>query len=503
MKIEAREFVEKVESVLPSQVVYPFKTPILDTGYEPESLFFRAEVLAAVLCVCDLVVLLVAGIVSHRAGFGLGLPNLNGQFLLFCICIVMVISLQITGSYRLNAHLPPLRFRGEQVTKLLLGGACTLVFSLIAGMFIGAIGALSQKWVLLMILYTAIFLLLNRLAIGIVIQQAITRGYVLERVVLVGANQQTKKVLSTLLDTKHLGLHLLGVFEDRIERELPILQIPILGTTDDLIGFIRTNRVDRAIVTLPWVNSERIDILLQKLRTVPVRIDLVPNDLIWRFPCSDIDRIGPVPLLTFANGRIVQQRGITKRVEDLTISLFLAIVASPLLLLIALAIKLDSKGPVLFKQNRHGFNNQVFSVFKFRSMHIHQVDAGEILQATRHDPRVTRVGRFLRRSSLDELPQLINVIIGNMSIVGPRPHAVQHNLRYGSIISAYFARHNVKPGITGWAQVNGLRGETDTDEKMRLRVEHDLYYIENWSLFSDLKIILMTAIAVWFQKSAY
>ena len=174
-----------------------------------------------------------------------------------------------------------------------------------------------------------------------------------------------------------------------------------------------------------------------------------------------------------------------------------------MLLLIAAAIKLDSKGPVIFKQRRHGFNNDVFEVYKFRSMKVADSTSSEVKQATRNDFRVTGVGKFLRRTSLDELPQLFNVLRGNMSVVGPRPHAVQHNIEFSSIISDYFARHNVKPGITGWAQVNGLRGETNTVDKMHRRVEYDLHYIENWSLSLDLKIILKTAIAVWFDGNAY
>jgi putative colanic acid biosynthesis UDP-glucose lipid carrier transferase len=195
--------------------------------------------------------------------------------------------------------------------------------------------------------------------------------------------------------------------------------------------------------------------------------------------------------------------GWVKRLEDLIISSIILLLISPLLALIALAIKLDSKGPVIFKQRRHGFNNQVFEVYKFRSMTVADSASTQVVQATRDDVRVTRIGKFLRRSSLDELPQLFNVLLGHMSIVGPRPHAVQHNIEYGAIISEYFARHNVKPGITGWAQINGLRGETDTVDKMHRRVQFDLHYIEHGSLLLDLKIIIMTSLAVWFQANAY
>jgi len=168
-----------------------------------------------------------------------------------------------------------------------------------------------------------------------------------------------------------------------------------------------------------------------------------------------------------------------------------------------MAIRLDSKGPILYRQPRYGFNNQVFDVYKFRSMYVDRPPETGVPQATRDDPRITRVGRFIRRTSLDELPQLFNVLEGKMSLVGPRPHAVAHNEEYARIIAGYFARHRVKPGITGWAQVNGLRGETDTPEKMAARVRYDVYYIENWSLMFDFIILVRTAIVGFINKNAY
>jgi putative colanic acid biosynthesis UDP-glucose lipid carrier transferase len=196
------------------------------------------------------------------------------------------------------------------------------------------------------------------------------------------------------------------------------------------------------------------------------------------------------------------QLGLVKRVEDIILCSMLILFLAPVLVLAALAVKLSSPGPALFRQERYGFNNEIFNVYKFRSMY-HNPNVTVVAQASRRDPRVTAVGRFLRRSSIDELPQLFNVLEGSMSLVGPRPHAVPHNVEYGRIIAGYNARHNVKPGITGWAQVNGHRGETDTAEKMRQRVECDLYYIEHWSLFFDFKVMILTAVKIWFQKSAY
>ena len=182
----------------------------------------------------------------------------------------------------------------------------------------------------------------------------------------------------------------------------------------------------------------------------------------------------------------------------------LLVALSPVMLLIALAVRLDSAGPVLFRQTRYGFNNEEFTVFKFRTMRIDTANpAAALEQARRNDPRITKVGRFLRRTSLDELPQLLNVLKGEMSLVGPRPHAVAHNEQYSRIIDEYFSRHRVKPGITGWAQINGLRGETDTAEKMRKRVEYDVYYIDHWSLLFDIRILFLTLFVGFINRNAY
>jgi Undecaprenyl-phosphate glucose phosphotransferase len=194
---------------------------------------------------------------------------------------------------------------------------------------------------------------------------------------------------------------------------------------------------------------------------------------------------------------------VLKALEDYLVAGILVVMLLPLFAIIALLIKLESAGPVFFVQKRLGFNNEEFSIYKFRSMRHNQTDETVVRQARRGDPRVTRVGRIIRATSLDELPQLFNVLNGTMSLVGPRPHAVSHNEEYGRQIRGYFARHKVKPGITGWAQVNGLRGETDTIEKMEARIRHDIYYADNWSLLFDLRILVMTAALVLFQKSAY
>ena len=456
--------------------------------------------LVSTLRFADFGMLVLSGLIAHSLRFGSFLPGQAEQIFLYFSSIVTAIALQFAHAYRVRT----LSSLSNQLSALFVGGAGALLTSLLCGFISGLLVDYSRIWVMLTVVTGMVLLIGNRIAMALFIEHAAKQGHLLEHIVLVGANENAQKIISSVLADRRAHARVLGVFEDRVNRAPPSLSgVPILGTTDDLLEFIRAHEVERVVVTLPWVTSERIASLLAKLRTVPVRIDLVPDNILWSFPAIEMERLAHVPLLTIANGRVDEQIGPAKRLADLMMSLVMLATASPVMLLVALAIKLDSRGPVLFRQQRHGFNNEIFNVFKFRSMTVMESEPGTVVQATKGDRRVTRVGRFLRRTSLDELPQLFNVVIGDMSVVGPRPHAIQHNTQYAEIISEYYARHNVKPGITGWAQVNGLRGETDTEEKMRRRVEYDLYYIEHWSLLFDLKIVLMTAVSVWFQDTAY
>jgi Undecaprenyl-phosphate glucose phosphotransferase len=459
---------------------------------------YRISLFQWLLQFADLAALIFAGYCGYFIRFGaLDSSSSSAQVFVYLSSLGTYSALYLAGSYRRNA----LSSLSTQLHATFVGGIGALLMILICGYFSGVLHEYSRIWVLSGLFVAIALLLLNRVLIDSFVRRAIRAMRLMETVVIVGANEHAEKVILTISNSPACGINILGVFDDRVNRPIPATVAPhVLGATDELLLFVRRNQVDRVVVALPWLKSDRIDELLKKLRSVPVRIDLVPNDVIWQFPTANMERLAGVPILTVANRRVDEQIGVLKRIEDLIVSSCLLILTSPLLLAIAIAVKIDSPGPALYRQKRHGFNNEIFDVYKFRSM---KQEDRPLAQATRNDPRITRVGKFLRRSSLDELPQLWNVLIGNMSIVGPRPHAVQHNVEYASIISEYFARHNVKPGITGWAQVNGLRGETDTPDKMRRRVDADLHYIENWSLLLDFKVILMTAITVWFQDTAY
>lgn len=260
------------------------------------------------------------------------------------------------------------------------------------------------------------------------------------------------------------------------------------------IDIARPLRPDAVFVVVPWSESETIDQCVSEFLTMPAEIHLGPERILDRFDHMRISKLGRIATLQLTRQPLTPFEVMQKRAFDLVVASAILVFLLPMLASVALMIRLDSAAPVFFRQRRYGFNQRPFRIFKFRTMSTVE-DGDVIVQAKHNDGRVTRVGRWLRRWSIDELPQLLNVLKGDMSLVGPRPHALSHNREYEQKISLYARRHNVKPGITGWAQVNGLRGETDTDDKMLKRVEHDLYYIDNWSLWFDVRILLLTLIS--------
>ena len=303
------------------------------------------------------------------------------------------------------------------------------------------------------------------------------------------------------------GLFLTGVYDDRGEaKRLDAQGVPVTGGLAALIEAGRAGSIDEIIIALPQSAEGRIADIARRLEQLPVRIRIcthIASDLVdVGLTRNKVSNVGPVGLLDVKAKPLADWAPLAKRLEDIFIGVPVLLAFSPLMLLIAIAIKLDSSGPVLFRQKRGGLNHRVFEVLKFRSMRVMEEDAA-VTQATRHDPRVTRLGRFLRRTSFDELPQLVNILFGDMSLVGPRPHALVHDEQYGEMLERYANRHQVKPGLTGWAQVNGYRGETQTTEDMRRRVEYDLAYIDRWSLLFDLKILAITPFYGFAGKNAF
>jgi len=323
-------------------------------------------------------------------------------------------------------------------------------------------------------------------------------------VAVIGAGEVGRQLVRQIHARGEGQWRIVGIYDDRRTRVPPEIEgHPVLGTVDDLVRATRDGTIDEIIVALPWRASPRIGEIVKKLKSVPVNVKLCPESLPWNLPVRGFRMVAAVPMLAALERPLSGWSIVVKMLEDRVLAGILVVVLAPLLALIALAIRLDSPGPVLFRQHRYGFNNEAITVFKFRTMFHDRPEDPGVPQARRNDPRITRIGGFLRRSSLDELPQLFNVLRGEMSLVGPRPHAVAHNEQYAKMIDDYLSRHRVKPGITGWAQVNGLRGETNTPDKMRMRVQYDLYYIDNWSLMFDLKILLLTPFRGLIHENAY
>ena len=319
--------------------------------------------------------------------------------------------------------------------------------------------------------------------------------------VIVGAGPLGHKVARALRDTQ--GVICLGYFDDRSpERLHPEAGAAILGTLAQLSDYVRDKGVREVYITLPLGSQPRIVELLEQVQGTTASLFFVPDVFGISIIQGRLQDMNGVPVVGICETPFTGTNQLVKRLSDIVLASIILVLISPILLLVALGVKLSSPGPIIFKQRRNGLDGEEIIVYKFRSMRA--LDNGSVVkQATKDDPRITRFGAFIRRTSLDELPQFINVLQGRMSIVGPRPHAVAHNEEYRKLIKAYMVRHKVKPGITGWAQVNGLRGETDTIDKMKARVEYDLEYLRNWSLALDLQIILRTVRLVVFDRHAY
>lgn len=349
-------------------------------------------------------------------------------------------------------------------------------------------------------------LTITRAILSAILRRGFSRGWLAtRRIWLVGTRERIEAFIEQYAPREH-GLQIAGTETlpdiSHIEGADVFRPGSFRPRLTQTIQRARTGAIDDIVLLVPWSDQKTVKDCADALMTVPASIHLGPEQVFEQFNDVRLTRIGSATGLNFVRPPLSLAELAAKRALDIVVAATALILLSPLLLLVALAIRLDSRGPILFRQRRHGFNQSPFRILKFRTMTT--MDDGPIIvQATRDDARVTRVGRFLRRWNIDELPQLLNVLRGDMSIVGPRPHAVVHNDEYERRIALYARRHNVKPGITGWAQVNGLRGNTDSDEKMQDRVAHDLFYIDNWSLWFDLSIITLTLISPRSYRNAY
>ena len=373
------------------------------------------------------------------------------------------------------------------------------VFTLVAvGVFLfKGSDFVSRVWLVTWFASGAVLLVAFRLSLRAIVQQWTREGKLKRRTVIVGGGPDAEELINAIRKGAKNDIRLFGLFDDRGDDRSPesVADLPKLGRVSDLIEFARQTRVDLVIVSMPLSAEKRALEMLKQLWVLPVDIRLSAHMSKLRFTSKAYSYLGEVPVFDVADRPISDWNLVFKWLFDKIVALVAIILLSPVMVATAIAIKLESKGPIIFKQKRHGFNNELIEVYKFRSMYTDRTDASASKLVTRDDPRVTKVGRFIRKTSIDELPQFFNVLKGDLSVVGPRPHALQakaDNQLYYEAVEGYFARHRVKPGVTGWAQINGWRGETDTIDKIMQRVNHDLYYIENWSIFLDLYILFMT-----------
>lgn len=359
----------------------------------------------------------------------------------------------------------------------------------------------SRIWLFAWTCVVTIALVSARVLAAAVLRRAVREGGVFSRrIAIVGANEIGARFAEHAANPEK-AISIVGVFSAGPEDATGFEFSPV-GDLRALERAARAGEIDDVVIAMPKLSTEGMTSLVNRLSTLPVSLAICPNAHWLDHTGGEVVRIGGAPMLTLYRRPLEGWGGVLKTVEDYLVGVPAFLILSPLMLAIALAIRLEGNGPVLFKQQRHGFNHKVFKIYKFRTMTV-QEDGDSVPQAREKDPRVTKLGAFLRRYSLDELPQIINVMKGDMSLVGPRPHALAHNHQYAQTIENYSGRHKVKPGMTGWAQVNGCRGETSEKERMAERVRYDLEYIDNWSLWFDFKIMALTFAAVLFPKNAY
>ncbi|MCI0558529.1 MAG: undecaprenyl-phosphate glucose phosphotransferase [Nitrososphaera sp.] len=463
---------------------------------------YSETIIASLFAFLDILIIMGTGLVIYLWYSGWD-ESTYANYLLASgfLAIAIIGGLHSTGLYGPGA----LSGVSQQTKKVL--SVCVVAYLGFLGVLFGLkiSATFSRVWFCLWFAAGTSLLCVSRVCMRSLLNKWGQLGRLTRNIVIVGTGDQALRLCEHIAQKREPWNRVVGVLDDRADEDRvspPTPRFPVSGSVDRLLGFARDHRVDDIIVSMPLSTNERLFSLVRKLRELPVNIHFTCD--LEGFKCGParFSHIDGVPLIGVAQKPLSGWNLIAKEIEDKVVAGITILVLLPVFVLIALAIKLDSTGPVLFRQRRHGFNNEVFAVFKFRTMD-HNWSEQTVPQARRNDPRVTRVGRLLRRTSLDELPQLFNVLEGSMSLVGPRPHALPHNNEYAKSIPGFFSRHRIKPGMTGWAQVNGLRGETDCPEKMSKRVEYDLYYIENWSLLFDLQILIKTLFVGFVHKNAY
>jgi len=484
----------------------------------PEELGQEAERIANLFSDRPYSARLVAGVTrlvdfSAILMFGLGIyvsyamqDGIDWKYLLpiFAGGLLSIVLLQAVQAYDLGV----MRSLVTQCGRIFM--AVTLVFGFFATLafFMKMGDYYSRFWFGAWYLSSLGYFVVSRVLLANMLRSWTRDGLLERRAVIVGGGPNAEELIKSLESQPDNDIRICGIFDDRSGDRSPpsVAGYPKLGTVGQLVTFARLAQLDLLIVSLPITAENRVLNLLSKLWVLPLDIRLSAHTNKLQFRPRSYSYIGAVPLLDVFDKPIADWDSLVKRFFDIVFASIALVALFPLMIATAIAIRLESPGPVIFRQKRYGFNNDEIEILKFRSMYHNMSDPLAKKVVTKNDPRVTRVGRFIRKTSIDELPQLFNVLAGSLSLVGPRPHAVNAHTadkRWEEVVDHYFARHKVKPGVTGWAQINGWRGEVDTSEKIKNRVEHDLYYIENWSVLFDFNILMMTPFKLLNTENAY
>jgi Undecaprenyl-phosphate glucose phosphotransferase len=466
---------------------------------------FSAGFLAGLVMLCDIVAILLCGVLGHLVSPAWGtLTFAQHMAAVGLFGVLTILAFKSTGMYHFAAIVAPSR----QILRISALALVILVFLSAAALVFEVDSRFSTRWAFTWIASTIAVLVAFRAVAARFIRSLARNGRLGRRILIYGATDQAQKLIERIEQLDEPWNYIIGIFDDRIGGRVgpSFGRYRVMGKLDDLIAWGRQHALDEVLVALPWSAQNRILEVTRLLAVLPANVRLCPEMLHDEILHGRASHHYGLPMWNAFEKPMTGWDAVGKRVFDIIFSGAVLIASMPVFLLLAVLIKLESRGPVLFKQKRYGFNNEVIDVYKFRSMRHEDSDPDANRLTERNDPRVTRLGRFMRRTSLDELPQLINVLRGEMSIVGPRPHALRTTAggrMCEDVVDRYSRRHRVKPGITGWAQVNGYRGTMQDEEHLQKRIEHDLYYINNWSPWLDLKILALTLWIVVGGRNSY
>jgi putative colanic acid biosysnthesis UDP-glucose lipid carrier transferase len=476
------------------------------SGRQSHGRILSKKMLSDIAALADVIFVIASAFIIKVSYIGAGgkLDSLGGYLnyisIISLVTIALIASLQRGGHYNYDASwsLP------KEIIRLIMA----VVFSFGSALFVLFLlkesDQFSRVWMVSWCIFVFLFLLAGRVFWLSQFGRLSHAGYFRRRVFLIGggdALQRTKENILLDAATEIVCVSDLGLEGDH-NSPFTAFNKTYSAALAHAVAKGQSGGVDEIIIALPTSEGVLLGHVVRQLRLLPVELKVALDFAGHGYKFIELSQIGIANLVMVQRKPIAEWNGILKACEDYLLAILLLVIFAPSMAVIALLIKLDSEGPVLFRQRRHGFNHRIFSVYKFRTMTVAE-DGEDVRQAKRGDARVTRVGRFLRKTSLDELPQLLNVLAGDMSLVGPRPHALVHNDYYSRMLENYACRHRVKPGLTGWAQINGWRGETSAPEDMEQRVRHDLEYIDNWSIWFDLKILFLTPIFGFVSRKAY